>query len=286
MFELKEVSCNKSFDGFQKVFSHDSKVLKCSMKFGIYLPPNGDAKKLPVIYWLSGLTCTEQNFVTKAGAQQHANKYNVIVVAPDTSPRGCNIPGEDDSYDFGSGAGFYVDATLDPWKNHYNMYTYVTSELPTIINDNFPADPERQSIMGHSMGGHGALICFLKNPGKYKCVSAFAPICNPTKCDWGKKALAGYLGGEASSIPESWHEYDATSLVSKYDGVPVDILIDQGLSDEFLKSGQLLPDNFVQACKDAQVPVILNKREGYDHSYYYIATFLGEHFKHHAKYLV
>ncbi|KAK9504581.1 hypothetical protein O3M35_010886 [Rhynocoris fuscipes] len=284
MGALKEISSNKSFGGYQRVYSHESEVLKCTMKFGIYLPPNCD-EKVPVLYWLSGLTCTEQNFVTKAGSQHYASQYNMIVVAPDTSPRGCQIAGEDDSYDFGSGAGFYVDATEEPWNKNYLMYSYITKELPSLINEHFPADPNRQSIMGHSMGGHGALICFLKNPGQYKSVSAFAPICNPTKCPWGQKAFAGYLGGSADSVPDTWLNYDATHLVSKYDGAPVDILIDQGLNDEFFQCGQLLPDNFVEACKQAQVPVILHKREGYDHSYYYIASFIGEHFAHHHKYL-
>ncbi|XP_014283690.1 S-formylglutathione hydrolase isoform X2 [Halyomorpha halys] len=279
MSALKETASNKSFGGYQKVFTHDSVSLKCKMTFGLYLPPNCDTKKVPVIYWLSGLTCNEQNFMTKAGAQQYASKYNVMLVMPDTSPRGVNIPGEDDSYDFGSGAGFYVDATQEPWKSHYNMYTYVTSELPEIINSNFPADPDQQSIMGHSMGGHGALISFLKNPGKYKSVSAFAAICNPMECDWGKKAFSGYLGEDKTS----WAEYDATKLVSTYNGPPIDIFLDQGSNDQFLEA--LRPQTFVEACKEAQVPVILTMRDGYDHSYFYIATFIEEHFKHHAKFL-
>ncbi|CAH1403615.1 unnamed protein product [Nezara viridula] len=281
MSGLKEIASNKSFGGYQKVFSHDSTSLKCNMKFGLYLPPDCDTNKVPVIYWLSGLTCTEQNFMTKAGAQKYASKYNVILVMPDTSPRGVNIPGEDDSYDFGSGAGFYVNATQEPWKSHYHMYTYVTSELPEIINSNFPADPDRQSIMGHSMGGHGALISFLKNPGKYKSVSAFAAICNPSESSWGQRALSGYLGDDKTL----WAQYDATKLVSNYNGPPNDIFLDQGSSDEFLEKGQLNPQKFVSACKEAQVPVILTMRDGYDHSYFYIATFIEEHFKHHAKYL-
>ncbi|XP_014254923.1 S-formylglutathione hydrolase isoform X1 [Cimex lectularius] len=278
---LKLLSSNKCFGGFQNVYSHVSKVLKCTMKFGIYLPPDCDGKNVPVVYWLSGLTCTEQNFIIKSGAQQHASKHNFIVVSPDTSPRGVNIPGEDDSYDFGSGASFYVDATQDPWKTNYNMYSYITSELPDVINTNFPSDPYHQSIMGHSMGGHGALICYLKNPGKYRSVSAFAPICNPTQSPWGKKAFKGYLGEEE----DKWHDYDATSLVAKFDGPLSDILIDQGAADEFLSNGQLQPENFLQACKSAQVPVILHMREGYDHSYFYVSSFIGEHFQHHAKYL-
>ncbi|BES95340.1 Hypothetical protein NTJ_08149 [Nesidiocoris tenuis] len=278
---LKQLKVNKSFGGLQKVYSHDSSVLGCTMKFAVYLPPNADSAKLPVIYWLSGLTCTEENFMIKAGAQQYASRHSIILVMPDTSPRGCKIPGEDDSYDFGTGAGFYVDATEEPWKANYNMYSYITEELPALINAEFPADAQRQSIMGHSMGGHGALICYLKNPGKYRSVSAFSPICNPTQCPWGKKAFKGYLGPDE----ESWKEYDATCLVAKYDGPPTDILIDQGTDDEFLKD-QLFPDNLVQACKEAQVPIVLKKRAGYDHSYFYIATFIGEHIEHHAKHLV
>ncbi|KAL1132632.1 hypothetical protein AAG570_010584 [Ranatra chinensis] len=255
------------------------------MKFAIYLPPDSEGKKNPVIYWLSGLTCTEQNFITKSGAQKYAAEHNVIIVCPDTSPR-CNIPGEDESYDFGTGAGFYVDATVKPWNTHYKMYSYVTQELPEVIHANFPIDPEKQSIMGHSMGGHGALVCYLRNPGKYCSVSAFAPICHPSQSPWGRKALTGYLGdtGDAG-IPDEWKKYDATLLVAKFDGQLADILIDQGDSDEFLKAGQLTPEKFVQACKEAQVPVILNMREGYDHSYYYIATFIEDHIKHHVKYL-
>lgn len=278
---VTEVSSNKMFDGFQKVFSHESTECKCTMKFGIYLPPQADSKKCPVLYWLSGLTCTDQNFVTKAGAQKYAAKNGIIVVAPDTSPRDCKIAGEDDSYDFGSGAGFYVNATKDPWKTNYRMYAYVTQELPALINSNFPVDVGRQSISGHSMGGHGALICALKNPGQYKSVSAFAPICNPMNCPWGVKAFTGYLGEDK----EAWKEYDATCLVKKYSGPPLDILIDQGKADNFLAPGQLLPDNFVAACTESKTPVTLRMQEGYDHSYYFMATFIEDHITHHAKYL-
>ncbi|KAI1241864.1 hypothetical protein IHE44_0005366 [Lamprotornis superbus] len=272
---LKQVSSNKCFEGFQKVFEHDSAELKCKMKFGIYLPPKAETGKCPVLYWLSGLTCTEQNFITKAAFQQAAAEHGLIVVAPDTSPRGCNIEGEDESWDFGTGAGFYVDATEDPWKTNYRMYSYIKDELPKLINANFPTDPERMSIFGHSMGGHGALILALKNPGKYKSVSAFAPICNPIQCQWGKKALGGYLGPDASK----WEAYDATQLVKAYSGPHLDILIDQGKDDQFLSAGQLLPDNFIAACTERKIPV------GYDHSYFFIASFINDHIKHHAKYL-
>jgi S-formylglutathione hydrolase len=278
---LTKVSSNKIFGGFQQVFSHDSSELGCKMNFGIYLPPQAESTKVPVIYWLSGLTCTEQNFVTKSGMQQYATKHGLIVVAPDTSPRGCNIEGEDDSWDFGTGAGFYVDATEEKWKKNYRMYSYVTSELPQLIQANFPAERDKQSIMGHSMGGHGALICYLKNPGLYRSVSAFSPICNPIECPWGQKAFLGYLGSNKSS----WEEYDACALTSSFNGPLSDILIDQGGDDEFLHKGQLLPNNFVTKCADAKVPVMLRMQEGYDHSYYFIASFIGDHFTHHARYL-
>ncbi|XP_069687639.1 S-formylglutathione hydrolase [Periplaneta americana] len=281
MSELKEVSSNRCFGGFQKIFSHDSKELGCKMNFAVYLPPQAEDGKVPVIYWLSGLTCTEQNFIFKSGFQRYASEYGVIVIGPDTSPRGCNIPGEDESYDFGTGAGFYLDATQEPWNKNYRMFSYVTKELPEVVNSNFPVLPDCQSIMGHSMGGHGALICALKNPGKYRTVSVFAAVCNPTQGRWGKKVLAGYLGSSESS---NWADWDATELVKKYNGPPLEILLDQGKEDEFL-AADLFPENFVNACKESQTPVILHMREGYDHSYYYIATFIGEHFKHHLRYL-
>uniref|UniRef100_A0A452RT20 S-formylglutathione hydrolase n=1 Tax=Ursus americanus TaxID=9643 RepID=A0A452RT20_URSAM len=245
---LKQISSNKCFGGLQKVFEHDSVELKCKMKFAVYLPPKAETGKCPALYWLSGLTCTEQNFISKAGYHQAASEHGLVIIAPDTSPRGCNIKGEDESWDFGTGAGFYVDATEDPWKTNYRMYSYVTEELPQLINANFPVDPQRMSIFGHSMGGHGALICALKNPGKYKA-------------------------------------YDATHLVKSYPGSQLDILIDQGKDDQFLSDGQLLPDNFIAACTEKKVPVVFRLQEGYDHSYYFIATFITDHIRHHAKYL-
>jgi S-formylglutathione hydrolase len=206
----------------------------------------------------------------------------LIIVCPDTSPRNVNLPGEDDSWDFGSGAGFYLDATAKPWSENYRMFSYVTSELVDLINSSFPTLPEKQSIFGHSMGGHGALICALKNPGLYKSVSAFAPISNPTKCPWGEKAFSGYLGDDK----ESWKNWDATELVAKYNGPPLELYIDQGAEDSFLKDQQLLPNNLIDACKKAEMPCILNLREGYDHSYFYISTFVGEHLNYHAKHLL
>lgn len=278
---LTEVSKNKAFGGWQKVFSHESKELGCKMNFGVYLPPQSETEKVPVIYWLSGLTCTEQNFVSKAGSQQFAAEFGVIVVAPDTSPRGCNIEGEEDGWDFGTGAGFYVDATEEKWKKNYRMYSYVTKELPQLIQANFPADPLKQSIMGHSMGGHGALIAFLKNPGLYKSVSAFAPICHPIACPWGQKAFSGYLGSNKAT----WEAYDAHSLTKSYHGPVPDILIDQGKDDQFLTQSQLLPEKFVAACAEAKLPVVLRMQEGYDHSYFFIASFLRDHFVHHVRHL-
>lgn len=251
------------------------------MKFGVYLPPQAEQKKCPVLYWLSGLTCTEQNFITKAGAQRTAAEKGIIIVAPDTSPRGVNIEGEDDSYDFGSGAGFYVDATECKWKTNYRMYSYITKELTELINRNFPTVPDRMSIFGHSMGGHGALVCAMKNPGKYQSVSAYAPISNPMKAPWGIKAFSGYLGDDKSK----WEEYDATELAKKYNGPPLNILIDQGKADNFFIEGQLLPDNLMNACAESKIPIACRMQDGYDHSYYFIATFIEEHINHHAQFL-
>ena len=279
MAALKEVSAAKCYGGFQKVFEHDSSELKCRMKFAVYLPPQVESEKVPVLYWLSGLTCTEQNFITKAGAQRVASTLGLALVAPDTSPRGCNIEGEDDSWDFGTGAGFYVNATEEKWKTNYRMFSYVTSELPEIVRNNFNVNPDRQSIFGHSMGGHGALICTLKNPGMYRSVSAFSPICNPSNCPWGEKAFSGYLGPDR----EQWKNWDATELVKHYKGPPFSyVLIDQGKADSFHKDGQLLPENFVQGAQEAGVPVVLRMQEDYDHSYYFIASFIEDHIRHHA----
>ncbi|CAH0557732.1 unnamed protein product [Brassicogethes aeneus] len=278
---LTEVSCNKIFGGLQKVFSHKSKEVGCTMKFGVFVPPQAEEnKKLPVIYWLSGLTCSEANFIEKSGAQRYAAEHGVIIVNPDTSPRGLNIPGDSESWDFGVGAGFYINATQSPWKDNYRMFSYITKELIEIVNSNFPVAEGKQSIMGHSMGGHGALVCALKNPGLYKSVSAFAPISNPMECPWGIKAFTGYLGPKETG---AWSEWDATELVKKYSGPALELLIDQGLEDNFLKQNQLLPENLMEACKNVSFPAILKKREGYNHSYFYIASFIGEHIEYHMK---
>ncbi|OWA53860.1 S-formylglutathione hydrolase [Hypsibius exemplaris] len=284
---LELISSSKSFGGFQKIFKHSSKETGCSMTFAAYIPPqvaaaaDGDtSKKFPVLYWLSGLTCTEKNFIEKSGFQRFAAEAGIVVIGPDTSPRGCNIEGEEDAYDFGTGAGFYVDATEEKWKKNYRMYSYVTKELPVVVAANFPVDPSRQSIFGHSAGGHGALICFLKNPGQYRSVSAFAPISNPSVAPWGIKAFTGYLG----SNQDAWKQYDATHLIGQYTGEKVEILIDQGGADDN-KANQLLPQNFEEAAKIAGHPLRYRDQEGYDHGYYFVASFIGDHFKHHAKFL-
>ncbi|XP_059620826.1 S-formylglutathione hydrolase [Phlebotomus argentipes] len=279
MTSLKLVSSNRIFGGDQRVYSHESKELSCEMKFAVFLPPQAqDAEaKLPVLFWLSGLTCTEANFVQKAGGQRTAAELGVIIVCPDTSPRNVNLPGEEDSWDFGSGAGFYVDASEEPWKKHYRMFSYVTRELLELVEANFPCDLERKGVFGHSMGGHGALVCALKNPGLFRSVSTFAAIANPINCPWGQKAFTGYLGANR----ESWKSWDATELVKTYNGPPLEVFLDQGDADQFLKEQQLLPDNLAGACRAANFPFILRTREGYDHSYFYIASFVEEHIRYH-----
>jgi len=279
---ITEISSSKCFGGFQKIFSHTSKELKCKVNFGVYLPAEAAEKKekLPVLYWLSGLTCTEQNFIQKSGFQRYAAQHKIIVVNPDTSPRGCDIDGEDDSWDFGTGAGFYVDATGDKWKENYRMFSYVTKELPELVKSNFSTNG-KQSISGHSMGGHGALICGFKTNGFYTSVSALAPISNPIEAPWGKKAFTNYLGSDKST----WAEYDACELVKKYKGPDLHLLVDQGDADEFLKDGQLLPQNFTKACSGSNIPVESRMQPGYDHGFFFIATFIGDHFQHHAKFL-
>ncbi|XP_017494888.1 PREDICTED: S-formylglutathione hydrolase-like isoform X1 [Rhagoletis zephyria] len=281
---LKLLSSVKCFGGEQRVYSHASEVLGCEMKFGVYMPPTAveDHDECPVLYFLSGLTCTQDNFIQKSGFQQHASKHGIVVVNPDTSPRGLNVPGEDDHWDFGSGAGFYVDATEAPWSKNYKMYTYVTQELVELVNTNLPVLPNKRGIFGHSMGGHGALICALKNPGIYQSVSAFAPISNPVQCPWGKKAFSGYLGANE----ESWKAWDATELATVYAGTPLEILVDQGSEDNFYKEKQLLPENLLNAgAENRHLQLVYKQREGYDHSYFFIATFIGEHFDHHARFL-
>ncbi len=265
--------------GTQGVYRHESTETGCAMEFAVYVPPQAQSGPVPVLYWLSGLTCTWANFTEKAGAQRCAAEHGLIIVAPDTSPRGVNLPGEDDSYDFGSGAGFYVDATAEPWASHYRMYSYVTAELPALINQNFPVDPERQGIFGHSMGGHGALTCALKNPDRYRSLSAFAPISAPMRCPWGEKALGGYLGPDR----QAWRAYDATELAAA-SGWRSSVLVDQGTGDEFLDE-QLQPQLLQEAFSQAGIPLTLRMQEGYDHSYYFMASFMADHVAHHGRLL-
>jgi len=273
---MQQISANRIYAGSQEVWTHESTACGCPMRFGIYLPPQAKEGKVPVLYWLSGLTCTDENFATKAGAQRVAAELGIAIVMPDTSPRGLNLPGEDESYDFGSGAGFYLNATQAPWAGRYNMYDYVVTELPALINEHFPVAGERVSISGHSMGGHGALTIALKNADVYRSVSAFAPIVAPTRCPWGTKALAGYLGTNQSS----WAEYDATELVqaNQFNGT---ILIDQGEADDFLQE-QLQPERFADACRVAGQALELRMQPGYDHSYFFIASFIEDHLRFHA----
>lgn len=279
--DIKQVSSSKCFGGQQKVFEHQSKELSCRMKFSIFLPSTADmtgATKLPTVYFLSGLTCTEQNFITKSGFQRYAEELKLIVVGPDTSPRDCNVAGENDSWDLGTGAGFYVDATQAPWNKHYRMYSYVTKELRDVVEKNFPCvDGTRIGITGHSMGGHGALVCFLRNPQVYKAVSAFAPISNSTGSSWGQKCMSAYLGPDQTT----WKEYDATELVMRQPQKSVNILVEQGANDEWMS--YLVPNNFVKACQSIGQPITYNEREGYDHGYYFVSTFIYDHLKHFAE---
>ena len=250
------------------------------MRFGVYLPPQAGNGRLPVLYWLSGLTCTEANFIEKAGAQRVAAELGLIIVTPDTSPRGLHYRGEDDAYDFGTGAGFYVDATEKPWVHGYRMYSYINEELPALITRHFPADPERSGIFGHSMGGHGALTSALKNPQRVRTVSAFSPICSPMNCPWGEKALGAYLG----HAREKWRSYDACELVKTRGWAGAPMLVDQGSADKFLAE-QLKPELLQAACDQAGVSLQLNLREGYDHSYFFVASFIENHLHFHASHL-
>jgi S-formylglutathione hydrolase len=277
---MDQIGANRCFGGQQLRYRHSSGVLGCDMTFSIFLPPAAREGKVPVLYWLSGLTCTDENFVTKAGAQRYAADHGIAIVAPDTSPRGESVPDDPDgAYDFGLGAGFYVNATEQPWSRHYRMYDYVVEELPRLICRDFPVDPAGVGICGHSMGGHGALTIALRNPGRYRSVSAFAPICAPMRCPWGEKALSRYLGPDR----EAWREYDTTELVRRA-GRRLPILVDQGTADEFLDQ-QLKTPLLEQAGRDTGYPITIRMQQGYDHSYFFIATFIGEHIAFHAGHL-
>lgn len=275
---LQELSANKVFGGWQKRYQHTSLVLSCDMVFSVYLPPQAEQGPVPVLYWLSGLTCNDQNFVTKAGAQRYAAEQGVAIVAPDTSPRGDDVPDED-GWDFASGAGFYVNATERPWSTHYQMYDYIVKELPALINGSQPVDANRCGIFGHSMGGHGALTIALKNPGQFRSVSAFSPICAPLQCPWGEKALGNYLGADKST----WEDYDSCALIASAPST-MPLLVDQGDADDFLQE-QLKPDLLKAACEQYGQPLILRMQPGYDHSYFFISSFIGDHIKHHAEQL-
>lgn len=277
---LTKLSENKCFGGTQLKYRHQASTTKCDMTFSIFLPPQASDTDVPVLYWLSGLTCTDDNFVTKAGAQQYAAAHGIAIVCPDTSPRGEDVPDDaDGAYDFGLGAGFYVNATQSPWAEHYRMYDYVVNELPELIKANFPVNTKKAAISGHSMGGHGAITIGLKNPNQYKSISAFAPICAPTRCPWGQKALTGYLGTDE----HLWQEYDSSMLIADSD-TKLPLMVDQGDADNFLVE-QLKPELLDQACEANNYPLTLRFQKGYDHSYFFIASFIEEHIAFHAKHI-
>lgn len=272
---IRTISEHACFGGVQGFYAHDSRECATEMRFSVYQPPQAREQRVPALYYLAGLTCTEETFMIKAGAQRLAAELGLMLVSPDTSPRSPRIDGDDANWDFGLGAGFYVDATVAPWSTHYRMHSYVSVELPQIVREHFPAN-ERQGIFGHSMGGHGALVCALRHPERYRSVSALAPIAAPMRCPWGQKAFGGYLGDDR----ESWRAYDASELVMvrPFDG---EILVDQGLADKFLAE-QLHPELFEQACTRAGQRLALRRHPGYDHGYYFISTFMADHLRHHA----
>ncbi|WP_445373951.1 S-formylglutathione hydrolase [Photorhabdus tasmaniensis] len=272
---MERIERHACFGGWQDVYQHESAVLGCAMNFAVYLPPQAEYQKLPVLYWLSGLTCNEQNFITKAGAQRYATEQGIILVAPDTSPRGENVA-DDNAYDLGQGAGFYLNATQEPWVPHYHMYDYVVSELPTLIEAHFPVTAAR-AISGHSMGGHGALMIALRNPDRYHSISAFSPIVAPSQVPWGENAFRAYLG----EVRDTWKAYDAIELLTS-STKPLHVLIDIGTDDPFLQE-QLRPELLKNVCESTGHPYTLNLRTGYDHSYYFVASFIGEHIAYHAK---
>jgi S-formylglutathione hydrolase len=280
MSAIQLVSEHACFGGVQQFYKHESRETRGPMKFSAYLPPQAKVGKVPVLYYLSGLTCTDETFPTKAHAQRVAAELGLMLIAPDTSPREPRIPGDADKWDFGQGAGFYVDATEAPWSTNYRMESYITRELLDVVNANLPAMPGVTGIFGHSMGGHGALTLALRNPSLYKSVSAFAPIAAPMQCPWGQKAFTNYLGPHQ----EIWREHDASELVAKK-AFPTHILIDQGTADQFLKDQQLLPEKFSAAAAKSGQKLTLRMQEGYDHGYYFMQTFMADHLQHHAKVL-
>lgn len=277
MEPLENISRNRSFGGWHKQYRHRSQVLNCEMRFAIYLPPQAATGPVPVLYWLSGLTCTDENFMQKAGAHRMAAELGIALVAPDTSPRGENVA-NDDGYDLGQGAGFYLNATQEPWAKHYRMEDYVLNELPELIESVFPVT-EKRALAGHSMGGHGALTLAMKNPERFCSVSAFSPIVNPVNVPWGEKAFTAYLGNNR----ESWKAYDSCELIRQAK-VHLPMLVDQGTEDNFLEE-QLKPELLVQAAEQSGYPLQLRMQEGYDHSYYFIASFIDEHLQFHSRHL-
>lgn len=277
MTQITKIKQHVCFGGTVAFYSHESESTKTQMKFSVFHPPQEYKLKVPVLIWLSGLTCNEENFITKAGAQMWASHHGIMIVCPDTSPRGTNLPGEHDSWDFGSGAGFYVNAVTPGWSDHYNMYDYVVKELTHLVSSNFNTDMDRVGIFGHSMGGHGALVLGLRNPELFKSISAFSPIGAPSLCPWGQKAFTGYLGKDR----ELWKGYDASELVKKVKRNEL-ILVDQGMNDEFLKD-QLMLDYLVEACHETKFPLKIRMQRYYDHSYYFIASFIGDHIEFHAE---
>ncbi len=275
MTALETRSLHHCFGGIQGYYQHLSTAIGLPMRFSVYQPPQAKDHAVPALFFLAGLTCTEETFMIKAGAQRYAAELGLMLVTMDTSPRQTGIPGETDAWDFGAGAGFYLDATQAPWSQHYRMESYITQELRNIIVQHFPADPNRIGISGHSMGGHGALTLALRYPELFRSVSAFAPICAPIRCPWGQKAFSNYLGENQ----QDWQQYDTTALLQAGHRVP-DLLVDQGFNDQFLTT-QLFPEALEQACGDAGQPLTLRYHQGYNHSYYFISTFVGEHLKYH-----
>ena len=279
--EIKVISEHLSYGGTVGFYEHASAETGTLMKFSVFVPPQAKVGSRPALYFLAGLTCTEETFMMKAGAQAVAAELGLMLVAPDTSPRGEGVPGDPaGSYDFGLGAGFYVDAKVAPFATNYRMRSYIEKELPALVAAELPADMARQSISGHSMGGHGALTIALRNPGRFRSVSAFSPICSPINCPWGQKALGGYIGADQAA----WREYDACALIADGSQLP-DVLVDQGLADNFLVA-QLKPELLEAACASAGMKLTLRRQEGYDHSYYFIASFIEDHLRYHAKALV
>jgi len=274
---IQRIDSIKEFGGFLNRYTHESVVLNCEMTFSVYLPPQAEEGKVPALYWLSGLTCTDDNVRTKAGAQRYAAKHGIALIFPDTSPRGDDVADEADRYDLGKGAGFYVNATQEPWSTHYQMYDYIVNELPSLVEAHFPVTAKK-AISGHSMGGHGALIIGLKNQAVYQSISAFSPICNPVNSPWGKKAFSHYLGKNQ----QDWLAYDATDLIKE--GTTQPILVDQGEADQFLEE-QLKPQLLVDAAKKSKVDLNVRMQAGYDHSYFFISSFIDDHLEFHAKHL-